>query len=151
MPFDFGCINLFFFSSYFDEFNISAAILVLFVMKWYFGRLGEEVGYTIRFEDLTTPQTVIKFMTDGMLLRECLIDPELRAYPCFVASCILLVTFFAVTALLCSTKRTNVQSILTYCLVLQRRLLHLARISSLLLHQPPSRPPSADFYISCYF
>jgi ATP-dependent RNA helicase DHX8/PRP22 len=43
-------------------------------------RLGEEVGYTIRFEDLTTPQTVIKFMTDGMLLRECLIDPELRAY-----------------------------------------------------------------------
>ena len=42
-------------------------------------RLGEEVGYTIRFEDLTTPQTVIKFMTDGMLLRECLIDPELRA------------------------------------------------------------------------
>jgi ATP-dependent RNA helicase DHX8/PRP22 len=43
-------------------------------------RLGEEVGYTIRFEDLTTPQTVIKFMTDGMLLRECLIDPELRSY-----------------------------------------------------------------------
>ena len=43
-------------------------------------RLGEEVGYTIRFEDLTTPQTVIEFMTDGMLLRECLIDPELRSY-----------------------------------------------------------------------
>lgn len=43
-------------------------------------RLGEEVGYTIRFEDATSPATRIKYMTDGMLLRECLIDPELRAY-----------------------------------------------------------------------
>ena len=28
-------------------------------------RLGQEVGYTIRFEDCTTPETVIKYMTDG--------------------------------------------------------------------------------------
>ncbi|PKY51292.1 hypothetical protein RhiirA4_407317, partial [Rhizophagus irregularis] len=38
-------------------------------------RLGEEVGYTIRFEDCTSPSTRIKYMTDGMLLRECLLDP----------------------------------------------------------------------------
>lgn len=43
-------------------------------------RLGEEVGYAIRFEDVTSPQTVIKYMTDGMLLRECLIDDTLSQY-----------------------------------------------------------------------
>ena len=43
-------------------------------------RLGQEVGYTIRFEDCTNADTVIKYMTDGMLLRECLIDPDLSQY-----------------------------------------------------------------------
>ena len=43
-------------------------------------RLGQEVGYTIRFEDCTTTTTRIKYMTDGMLQRECLIDPDLTAY-----------------------------------------------------------------------
>lgn len=43
-------------------------------------RLGQEVGYTIRFEDCTSPETKIKYMTDGMLLREALVDPELRKY-----------------------------------------------------------------------
>lgn len=43
-------------------------------------RLGQEVGYAIRFEDCTSPDTVIKYMTDGMLLRECLLDPDLKAY-----------------------------------------------------------------------
>lgn len=43
-------------------------------------RLGVEVGYTIRFEDCTCTETRIKYMTDGMLLRECLIDPLLNSY-----------------------------------------------------------------------
>ncbi|KAI3870037.1 hypothetical protein MKX03_015742 [Papaver bracteatum] len=43
-------------------------------------RLGEEVGYAIRFEDCTGPDTVIKYMTDGMLLREILIDESLSQY-----------------------------------------------------------------------
>ncbi|EYU27319.1 hypothetical protein ABFS82_10G087300 [Erythranthe guttata] len=43
-------------------------------------RLGEEVGYAIRFEDCTSPETVIKYMTDGMLLREILIDEDLSQY-----------------------------------------------------------------------
>ena len=42
--------------------------------------LGEEVGYSIRFEDVTSPKTRIKYMTDGMLLREALMDPLLRRY-----------------------------------------------------------------------
>ncbi|XP_071961716.1 ATP-dependent RNA helicase DHX8-like [Antedon mediterranea] len=43
-------------------------------------RLGQEVGYTIRFEDCTSPETKIKYMTEGMLLRECLIDADLSQY-----------------------------------------------------------------------
>ena len=43
-------------------------------------RLGEEVGYAIRFEDCTSPDTVIKYMTDGMLLREALLDDALASY-----------------------------------------------------------------------
>ena len=42
--------------------------------------LGEEVGYSIRFEDVTSPQTLIKYMTDGMLMREYLADNDLSRY-----------------------------------------------------------------------
>lgn len=43
-------------------------------------RLGQEVGYTIRFEDCSSPETRIKYMTDGMLEREALIDPDMSNY-----------------------------------------------------------------------
>ncbi|KAK4158589.1 hypothetical protein C8A00DRAFT_10780 [Chaetomidium leptoderma] len=43
-------------------------------------QLGHEVGYTIRFEDVTSPSTKIKYMTDGMLQREILMDPDLKRY-----------------------------------------------------------------------
>ncbi|EYU42417.1 hypothetical protein MIMGU_mgv1a026582mg, partial [Erythranthe guttata] len=42
--------------------------------------LGQEVGYTIRFEDRTSPKTIIKYMTDGMLLREIITDEYLSQY-----------------------------------------------------------------------
>jgi pre-mRNA-splicing factor ATP-dependent RNA helicase DHX15/PRP43 len=42
--------------------------------------LGEEVGYSIRFEENYSAKTVIKYMTDGMLLREAISDPLLRKY-----------------------------------------------------------------------
>ncbi|EKX51695.1 hypothetical protein GUITHDRAFT_157138 [Guillardia theta CCMP2712] len=47
-------------------------------------RVGEEVGYTVRFEDSTSHSTKIKFMTDGMLLRELMLDGELRRYSTIV-------------------------------------------------------------------
>ncbi|PWN39059.1 P-loop containing nucleoside triphosphate hydrolase protein [Ceraceosorus guamensis] len=47
-------------------------------------RVGQEVGYTIRFEDCTSPETRIKYMTDGMLQRECLIDPDASQYSVIV-------------------------------------------------------------------
>lgn len=42
--------------------------------------LGEEVGYTIRFEDKSSFKTKLKYLTDGMLLRESMIDPNLTKY-----------------------------------------------------------------------
>lgn len=42
--------------------------------------LGEEVGYSIRFEDVTSQKTVLKYMTDGMLLREAMNDNNLQRY-----------------------------------------------------------------------
>jgi pre-mRNA-splicing factor ATP-dependent RNA helicase DHX15/PRP43 len=47
--------------------------------------LGSEVGYTIRFEDVSDyNQTVLKFLTDGMLLREAMSDPLLSHYSVIV-------------------------------------------------------------------
>lgn len=43
-------------------------------------KVGNEVGYSIRFEDATSDKTVIKYMTDGMLLREFLTEPDLGGY-----------------------------------------------------------------------
>ncbi|XP_002962098.2 probable pre-mRNA-splicing factor ATP-dependent RNA helicase DEAH4 [Selaginella moellendorffii] len=42
--------------------------------------LGEEVGYAIRFENRTSSRTFIKYLTDGCLLREFLVDIELSQY-----------------------------------------------------------------------
>jgi pre-mRNA-splicing factor ATP-dependent RNA helicase DHX15/PRP43 len=42
--------------------------------------LGDLVGYTIRFDDSTSAQTRLKYMTDGMLLREAMVDPTLSRY-----------------------------------------------------------------------
>ncbi|EAL88094.1 Pre-mRNA-splicing factor ATP-dependent RNA helicase PRP16 [Aspergillus fumigatus] len=46
--------------------------------------LGAEVGYAIRFEDCTSKDTVIKYMTDGVLLRESLVQPDLDKYSCII-------------------------------------------------------------------
>lgn len=42
--------------------------------------LGGEVGYSIRFENKTLPRTILKYMTDGMLLREAMDDHMLLRY-----------------------------------------------------------------------
>lgn len=42
--------------------------------------LGDEVGYSIRFEDVTSQKTILKYMTDGMLLREAMNDNNLNRY-----------------------------------------------------------------------
>ncbi|CAG2058090.1 unnamed protein product [Timema podura] len=46
--------------------------------------LGELVGYSVRFEDVTSKCTKLKYLTDGMLLREALLDPLLLSYSVIV-------------------------------------------------------------------
>ena len=43
-------------------------------------RVGDEVGYAVRFDDCTSARTRIKYMTDGILVRECLQDATLSRY-----------------------------------------------------------------------
>lgn len=54
------------------------------VAKWVSSELdvglGEEIGYSIRFEDVTSSKTILKYMTDGMLLREAMTDNRLEKY-----------------------------------------------------------------------
>ncbi|CEF67609.1 Pre-mRNA-splicing factor ATP-dependent RNA helicase PRP16 [Strongyloides ratti] len=47
-------------------------------------KLGEDVGYAIRFEDCTSEKTKIKYMTDGILLREFLSDSTLDQYSAII-------------------------------------------------------------------
>lgn len=46
--------------------------------------LGQTVGYAIRFEDITSNKTRIKYMTDGVLLRESLREPDLDSYSAII-------------------------------------------------------------------
>merc|ERR1719154_933044 len=46
--------------------------------------LGDDVGYSIRFEDCTSDKTQIKYMTDGILLRESLREPDLDMYSAII-------------------------------------------------------------------
>ena len=60
-------------------------MLLIFKYLWVFSTLktistGQEVGYSIRFEDCSSARTILKYMTDGMLLREGISDPMLEAY-----------------------------------------------------------------------
>jgi ATP-dependent helicase HrpB len=41
-------------------------------------KLGDEVGYQIRFENVTSSKTKIRFVTEGVLLRQLIDDPQLR-------------------------------------------------------------------------
>jgi pre-mRNA-splicing factor ATP-dependent RNA helicase DHX15/PRP43 len=47
-------------------------------------KLGEEVGYSIRFENKTGPKTMLKYMTDGQLLREAMHDHDMSRYSCII-------------------------------------------------------------------
>lgn len=46
--------------------------------------LPSQVGYAIRFEDCTSENTIIKYMTDGILLRESLREADLDNYSAII-------------------------------------------------------------------
>lgn len=66
---------------YLNEFRRVAAITVAErVADERHGRVGDEVGYRVRFDDSTSDKSTIVFMTDGILVRECINDPNLARY-----------------------------------------------------------------------
>lgn len=91
-------------------------------------RVSSEVGYKIRFDDHTSKETTIKYMTDGVLVRESLTDPNLSQYAIImlVTTRPLLSCRGAATANAADTthyndyhrtKPTSAPSTLTFCLV----------------------------------
>ena len=58
-----------------------AAVTVARRVAWERGcALGDSVGYTVRFEDVSSSSTRLLYLTDGCLLREMLSDPQLLRY-----------------------------------------------------------------------
>ena len=64
--------------------RIAALSVSEFIARQMQCDLGSLVGYKMRFEDKTSPQTQIKIMTDGILLQEMKLDPWLSKYNCLV-------------------------------------------------------------------
>ncbi|KAG0309227.1 DEAH-box ATP-dependent RNA helicase prp22 [Dissophora globulifera] len=60
--------------------RIAAMSVAKRVAEEYDCRLGDRVGYTVRFDDNTSSGTRLKYMTDGILLREATMDPLLEKY-----------------------------------------------------------------------
>ncbi|ODA82544.1 hypothetical protein RJ55_01051 [Drechmeria coniospora] len=60
--------------------RVAATTVALRVAEEVRCEVGKEVGYSIRFEDVTSAATRVKFMTDGLLIREALVDPLLSRY-----------------------------------------------------------------------
>jgi len=60
--------------------KVAATSVAKFVAEQLGCKCGEEVGYKIRWDNTTSEGTMIKFMTDGILLREMEIDPTLKKY-----------------------------------------------------------------------
>lgn len=60
--------------------RVAARSVARYVSEQVGCRIGEEVGYTVRFEDITTEGTQVNFMTGGILLRKMQNDPMLREY-----------------------------------------------------------------------
>ncbi|KAG0050824.1 DEAH-box ATP-dependent RNA helicase prp22 [Gryganskiella cystojenkinii] len=60
--------------------RIAAISVAKRVAEEYDCRVGDTVGYTVRFDDNTSSRTRLKYMTDGVLLREATMDPLLEKY-----------------------------------------------------------------------
>ena len=58
--------------------RLAARMLAKRVAEERGGELGKEVGYTIRLDDLTSAQTRIRFVTEGVLVRQMITRPKLE-------------------------------------------------------------------------
>ena len=64
--------------------RVAAISVAKYVAKELDTSLGGKVGYQVRFDDCTSRDTVIKYVTDGCLLRELLEDRNLCKYSVLV-------------------------------------------------------------------
>ncbi|GET93665.1 RNA helicase, putative [Leishmania tarentolae] len=64
--------------------RVAAVSIARHVARQRGGKVGGEVGYAVRFDDTCTNVTRIKFLTDGILLREIQVDPMLSKYGCLI-------------------------------------------------------------------
>uniref|UniRef100_A0A2A4IVS7 RNA helicase n=1 Tax=Heliothis virescens TaxID=7102 RepID=A0A2A4IVS7_HELVI len=64
--------------------RVAAITIALRVAAEMNTEIGSIVGYSVRFEDVTSPRTKVKYLTDGMLLREAILDPLLKKYSIIV-------------------------------------------------------------------
>ena len=92
--------------------------------------LGQEVGYWVRFEEACCVATRLKYMTDGMLLREAISDPLLSRLRAFVPSGV----YGAVSLVLTPT----------FLLFLSPHLLTLPRYSTVVLDEAHERTVHTD-------
>lgn len=60
--------------------RLAASSLASRVAREMQTQLGSKVGYSVRFENRTSRETVLKYITNGMLIREILADPRLEQY-----------------------------------------------------------------------
>ncbi|XP_022669351.1 putative ATP-dependent RNA helicase DHX33 [Varroa jacobsoni] len=60
--------------------RVAATSVARYVARMMRCQLGTRVGYSVRFDDMSSPATRIKYVTDGMLLREIVDDPQLTKY-----------------------------------------------------------------------
>ena len=95
---------------------------------------GAQVGYKVRFDDRTAENTVVKFMTDGILLAETRDDPMLYQYDCIILDEVhersLNIDFLLGYLKLLLKKRTDLK------LIISSATLESERISAFFDHAP---------------
>lgn len=64
--------------------RVAAASLAARVSEEHGCPLGEEIGYQVRFSNVTSNKTKVNYLTDGMLIRELMLDPTLSKYTTIV-------------------------------------------------------------------
>lgn len=64
--------------------RVAAVSIARHVAEQRGAKIGGEVGYAVRFDDTCSQNTHIKFLTDGILLREIQTDPTLQKYRCII-------------------------------------------------------------------
>lgn len=64
--------------------RLAARLAARFVASEMRQRVGETVGYQVRFEDVSSPRTRLRFLTEGVLVRRLLSDPLLERISCVV-------------------------------------------------------------------